>query len=52
VSSQRHTGVYGNSLAFSPAIATSHSVSCSLIAQAGNDMQRDYWFTSRAPDRA
>jgi PmbA protein len=46
VSSQRHTGVYGNSLGFLAGYtATSHSVSCSLIAQAGDDMQRDYWFT-------
>ena len=46
VSSQRSTGVYGNSLGFLAGYsATSHSVSCSLIAQAGDDMQRDYWFT-------
>ncbi|HEY0767926.1 MAG TPA: metalloprotease PmbA [Steroidobacteraceae bacterium] len=46
VSSQRHTGVYGNSLGFLAGYsATSHSVSCSLIAQAGDDMQRDHWFT-------
>src|SRR5258708_15468243 len=46
VSSQRHSGVYGNSLGFLAGYsATSHSVSCSLIAQAGDDMQRDYWFT-------
>jgi PmbA protein len=46
VSSQRHTGVYGNSLGFLAGYsATSHSVSCSLLAQAGDDMQRDYWFT-------
>jgi PmbA protein len=46
VSSQRHTGVYGNSLDFLAGYsATSHSVSCTLIAQSGDDMQRDYWFT-------
>jgi PmbA protein len=46
VNSQRHTGVYGNSLGFLAGYsATSHSVSCSLIAQAGEDMQRDYWYT-------
>src|SRR5438309_6785195 len=46
VSSQRHTGVYGNSLGFLAGYsATSHSVSCTLVAQAGDDMQRDYWFT-------
>lgn len=47
VSSQRHTGVYGNSLGFLAGFSgTSHSVSCSLIAQAGEQMQRDYWFTT------
>ena len=46
VSSQRSTGVYGNSLGFLGGYtATSHSISCSLIAQAGDDMQRDYWYT-------
>jgi PmbA protein len=46
VNSQRHTGVYGNSLGFLAGYSsTSHSVSCSLIAQAGEDMQRDYWYT-------
>ncbi len=51
VSSQRHTGVYGNSLGFLAGFSgTSHSVSCSLIAQEGEQMQRDYWFTtSRDP---
>ena len=47
VSSQRHTGVYGNSLDFLAGFSgTSHSVSCSLIAQEGEQMQRDYWFTT------
>jgi PmbA protein len=47
VSSQRHTGVYGNSLGFLAGFSgTSHSVSCSLIAQDGEQMQRDYWFTT------
>ena len=46
VSSQRQTGVYGNSLGFLAGYsATSHSLSCTLIAEAGEDMQRDYWFT-------
>ena len=46
VSSQRHTGVYGNSLDFLAGYsATSHSVSCTLIAQLGEDMQRDYWWS-------
>ncbi|MFZ0499577.1 MAG: metalloprotease PmbA [Steroidobacteraceae bacterium] len=47
VSSQRHTGVYGNSLGFLAAFSgTSHSVSCSLIAQEAEQMHRDYWFTT------
>ena len=46
VSSQRHTGVYGNSLGFLAGYsATSHSLSCTLIAQAGDDMERDYWWS-------
>jgi PmbA protein len=46
VGSQRHTGVYGNSLGFLEGYsATSHSVSCTLIAQLGDDMQRDYWWS-------
>lgn len=45
VSSQRHTGVYGNSLGFLAGYSsTSHSLSCTLVAQAGEDMQRDYWY--------
>jgi PmbA protein len=52
VSSQRHTGVYGNSLGFLAGYsATSHSLSCTLIAQDGEDMQRDYWW-SVARDQA
>ncbi|HEU5443011.1 MAG TPA: metalloprotease PmbA [Steroidobacteraceae bacterium] len=47
VSSQRHTGVYGNSLGFLAGYSgTIHSVSGSLIAQEGGQMQRDYWFTT------
>jgi PmbA protein len=47
VSSHRHTGVYGNSLGFLAGFSgTSHSLSCSLIAQEGEQMQRDYWFTT------
>jgi PmbA protein len=46
VGSQRHTGVYGNSLGFLAGYSTtSHSVSCTLIAQSGEDMERDYWYT-------
>ena len=47
LSSNRHTGVYGNSLGFLAGVSsTSHSVSCSLIAQQGDEMQRDYWYTT------
>jgi PmbA protein len=47
VHTQRHTGVYGNSLGFLAGFSgTSHSVSCSLIAQEAQQMQRDYWFTT------
>jgi PmbA protein len=51
VNTQRHTGVYGNSLGFLAGYSsTSHSVSASLIDQDGDDMQRDYWYTvARAP---
>ena len=46
VGTQRHTGVYGNSLGFVGGYSsTSHSTSCSLLAQAGEDMQRDYWYS-------
>jgi PmbA protein len=47
LNSGRHTGVYGNSLGFLAGVSsTSHSVSCSLIAQQGEDMERDYWYTT------
>lgn len=47
LSTNRHTGVYGNSLGFLAGVSsTSHSVSCSLIAQQDDEMQRDYWYTT------
>jgi PmbA protein len=47
LNSNRHTGVYGNSHGFLAGVSsTSHSVSCSLIAQQGEEMQRDYWYTT------
>ena len=47
VGSQRHIGVYGNSHGFLGGYAgTSHSLSCSVIGQQGDEMQRDYWYTS------
>jgi PmbA protein len=46
VNSQRHTGVYGNSHGFLAGYSsTSHSVNAALIAQQGEDMQRDYWYS-------
>jgi len=47
VHTQRNTGVYGNSHGFLAGLSgTSHSVSCTLIAQQGDEMQRDYWYTT------
>lgn len=47
LNSNRHTGVYGNSHGFLAGVSsTSHSVSCSLIAQQGDEMERDYWYTA------
>jgi PmbA protein len=38
--------VYGNSHGFLQGLpSTSHSVSCALVAQQGEDMQRDYWYS-------
>ncbi len=47
VGSHRHIGVYGNSHGFVGGYAgTSHSLSCSVIAQHDEEMQRDYWYSS------
>ena len=47
VSSHRGVRVYGNSLGFLQGYpSTSHSLSCVLLAQTGDDMQRDYWYAS------
>ncbi|HEV7610066.1 MAG TPA: metalloprotease PmbA [Steroidobacteraceae bacterium] len=47
VSSHRGVRVYGNSHGFLEGFSsTSHSVSCVLLAQVGEDMQRDYWYAS------
>src|SRR5207237_1011394 len=48
---QRQAVVHGSSLGFLAGYsATSHSVGCTLIAEAGADMQRDSWFAvARAP---
>jgi PmbA protein len=38
---------YANSHGFNHGYPTSrHSLSCSVIAEAGDDMQRDYWYTT------
>jgi PmbA protein len=36
---------------FSGYPSTSHSISCVLLAQAGDDMQRDYWYSSARDGR-
>ena len=47
VGSHRGVRVYGNSHGFVEGFpSTSHSVSCVLLAQVGEDMQRDYWYSS------
>jgi PmbA protein len=47
VGSHRGVRVYGNSHGFLAGFpSTSHSVSCVLLAQVGDDMQRDYWYSS------
>ncbi len=47
VSTGRGVRVYGNSHGFlAGQSSSSHSLSCVLIAQQGEDMQRDYWYTS------
>jgi len=51
VATQRGVRVYGNSNGFLAGYgSTLHSVSCSLVAQQGSEMQRDYWYsTARDP---
>jgi PmbA protein len=52
VSTHHGVRVYGNSHGFLAGYpSSSHSVSCVLLAQQGEEMQRDYWYTAaRAPD--
>jgi PmbA protein len=46
LSTHRGVRVYGNSHGFFGGYpSTSHSLSCALVAQAGTDMQRDYWYS-------
>ena len=48
VSAQQSHFVSANSLGFMAGFATSrHSISCSVIAGKGHDMQRDDWFVSQ-----
>ncbi len=51
VGTSRAVRVYGNSHGFlAGRPGSSHSVSCVLLAQQGDDMQRDYWYdTARDP---
>ncbi|MGH8285326.1 MAG: metalloprotease PmbA [Steroidobacteraceae bacterium] len=52
VGSQRGVRVYGNSHGFLGGYSsTNHSLSCVLIAEDGDDMQRDYWFTTARDPR-
>jgi PmbA protein len=46
LSTHRGVRVYGNSHGFLAGFpSTSHSLSCSLIAQQGQDMQREHWYS-------
>jgi PmbA protein len=46
VSSHQGISVFGNSLDFLQGrISTRHSLSCSVLAQRGDSMQRDYWYS-------
>ncbi len=48
---QRSSFIYGNTHGFIGGYpSTRHSLSCAVIAQQGEDMQRDYWYdSSRLP---
>jgi PmbA protein len=47
VSTHGGVRVYGNSHGFLAGYpSTSHSISCVLLAQQGDDMQRDYWYSA------
>lgn len=46
VNSHQGTRVFGNSLGFLQGFQSSrHSISCSVLAGAGDAMQRDYWYS-------
>lgn len=47
VSTHRGTRAYGNSLGFLAAYpGTIHSVSCSVLSAEGEQMERDYWYST------
>ena len=47
VSTHRGVRVYGNTHGFLGGLPTSsHSISCVLLAEDGEDMQRDYWYST------
>jgi PmbA protein len=53
VSTHRKLRVFGNSHGFVGGYpSTSHSVSCVVLGQDGDDMQRDYWYTAARDWRA
>ncbi len=53
VSTNRKLRVFGNSHGFVGGYpSTSHSVSCVVVGQKGDDMQRDYWYTAARDWRA
>ncbi len=46
ISTHKGINVLGNSLGFLQAkLGTRHSLVCSVLAQRGDDMQRDYWYS-------
>ena len=46
VNSHQGTRVFGNSLGFLQGYQSSrHSISCSVLAGSGDEMQRDYWYS-------
>jgi PmbA protein len=47
LSSHRGLRVFGNSLGFMGNVATTlHSLSCVVVAESGDEMQRDYWYST------
>jgi PmbA protein len=47
LSTHRGMRVFGNSLGFLGTTATTlHSLSCVVVAEAGEEMQRDYWYST------